>query len=214
MITVTLAAHLLPIEEVLAVFVPVNLLLSTWLVARNHASIDRALLFRRVLPVMGVGMAAGLALFHLRDEGWIKVVFGLFVVGLSALELTRGSAPPTSPVARTLALFASGLVHGLFACGGPLLVWVAGRELTDKGRFRATLSAVWLVLGLVLVVNYALAGTLSVATLPRSALLLPPLGLALWAGERIHHQIPAATFRKAVFVLLLFAGGSLAVRSL
>ena len=213
-ITVTLGAYFLPIEEVLAIFVPVNLLLSAWLVARNHRSIDRALLLRRVLPVMGLGVVVGLALFHLRGEGWIKAVFGLFVVALSALELARGSSPPASAPARTVALFASGVVHGLFACGGPLLVWVAGRELPDKGRFRATLSVVWLLLGLVLVANYTLAGTLSLTTLSRSVMLLPPLFVALWVGERVHHRIDPVTFRKAVFVLLLLAGGSLAARTL
>ena len=210
----TLGAFFLPIEEVLAIFVPVNVLLSAWLVARNHAAIDTTLLLRRVFPLMGAGMVAGLALFHLRDEGWIKGVFGLFVVALSALELSRGAAPPAAPFVRTVAVFAAGIVHGLFACGGPLLVWVTGRELPDKGRFRATLSAVWLVLGLVLVSNYAVAGTLTVTTLSRSAVLLPALAIALWAGEQVHHRIDPGTFRRAVFVLLLLAGGALAARAL
>lgn len=212
LVTVTLAAHLWPIPEVLAVFLPVNLVLSAALVVRNHGAVDGGFLRRRVLPWMGAGFLGGLALFQFQGEGWIKVVFGAFVVVLSLAELWPGPARAGSAGARAAALLGAGVVHGLFACGGPILVWVASREVPDKGRFRATLSVVWLILGAVLIGSYTLAGTVTASTLYRSACLVPVVVAALWIGDDLHHRVDPVTFRRATFVLLLLAGGSLVVR--
>lgn len=212
LVTVTLAAHLWPIGEVLAVFLPVNLVLSAALVVKHHAAVDVPFLRSRVLPWMGAGFLVGLAGFQFQGEGWIKVLFGVFVVGLSLAELWPGPPRAGSAVGRGAALVGAGLVHGLFACGGPMLVWVASREVPDKGRFRVTLSVVWLVLGLILVGSYAVAGTLTASTLYRSACLVPVVFAALWIGDDLHHKVDPVTFRRATFVLLLFAGGSLVLR--
>jgi uncharacterized membrane protein YfcA len=142
---------------------------------------------------------------------------------LASLELRRalrrgasgdGGAPPalSAPVAAA-SLVGAGVVHGLFACGGPMLVYVVGRELADKARFRATLSAVWLLLNLVLLVTYAVSGTLDAGTLRASATMLVSLVVGLVVGEQLHRRLPERAFRIAVFALLLFAGGALLVRS-
>jgi uncharacterized membrane protein YfcA len=204
----------MPVERVLAIFVPVNVCLSAYISTRYRHLVDRRLLARRVLPWMGAGMVAGMALFHLRGEEWIKAAFGAFVVMLSALELRRTAAATPSTATRTSALVGAGIIHGIFACGGPLLVWVAGREIEEKSRFRATLGAVWLVLGVILLANYRLAGTLTIATLGVSLTLLPSLGLGLLLGERLHDRVPQGSFRRGVFALLLFAGASLFARNL
>ena len=218
-VTVTLASLFLPLTFVLAAFVPVNVLLSTYLVLRYRASVDRPILLRRLLPMMTVGMVIGMALFHLRGQGWLKGAFGAFVVTLAAVELLRMRRPqeavaPLAPLAATSALLGAGVIHGIFACGGPLLVYVAGREITDKARFRATLSAVWLLLNLALLVNYRIEGTLSAETLRTSLLLLPALVAGILAGEWVHQRLLERTFRLAVFTLLLFAGGALLARTI
>lgn len=213
-VTVTLASHLMPVEEVLATFMPLNVVMATWIVARNPTLVDRPLLFRRVLPTMGAGFAVGLALVDLLGHPWLKAAFGLFVALLAIAELTGARERPPSPSAARAALLGAGVIHGLFACGGPLLVWVVGRELPDKGRFRATLQAVWWILGVLLLARYAHAGHLTRVTLGHSAWLLLALVIALPIGEAVHRRIAPGPFRKAVFGLLLFAGSSLAVRTL
>jgi uncharacterized protein len=106
------------------------------------------------------------------------------------------------------------VIHGLFACGGPLAVYAIGREIPDKGRFRATLSALWLSFHGVLITNYVLGGELGAATLRESVLLVPSLILGLVAGERLHALVPQARFRQVVSVILLAAGLALLLRSL
>lgn len=219
-VSVTLASAFLPIEEVLAALVPVNLAFSSLLLARVRSHVDRRVLLRDVVAWMLPGMVVGLALFSLRDQAWIKTVFAAFVVALAGRELwtmARGEGPdlqPLGPARRVSALLGAGVIHGLFSCGGPLLVYAVGRELPDKARFRATLSATWVGLNTLLVGRYLLAGTLTRETLPRSALLLVPLGIGLVVGQRIHDRLDPRRFRVAVFALLFFAGLSLLVRSL
>lgn len=214
-VAVTFAAQLLPVDDVLAAFLPVNLLLSAWMVVRYRASIDRERLLRRVLPLMGVGMAVGVLFSMQLGALWLKAVFGAFVVILSSLELRRKVADVRlSPATGIVAMLGAGVIHGLFACGGPLLVWVLGREIQEKGRFRATLATVWLTLGLALLVRYRLNGTLNAASLTTSLWLLPALGLGLWLGEHVHRRVPDGTFRVWIYRLLWLAGISLLARTL
>lgn len=223
-ITVTLASQLLPIDFILPSVVPVNLVLSAYMVARYHHAVDRRLLFRGILPAMSVGVGVGLVLMSKSSDGSLKLAFAIFVVALSVLELKRlvapgeptgsgGSAAATRPVAgplRIAMLFGAGVIHGLFGSGGPLVVYVAGREIEDKRAFRSTLGALWITMGSVLLVGYAASGLVTASTARTSALLAPTVVLAVVIGERVHHTIAERPFRIGVFALLIVAGTALA----
>jgi len=218
-VTVTLGAFLFPLPVVLATFLPANILLSAYMTLRYRHFIDREVLFRRILPLMGLGLVAGLALARLEKASWLKLVFAAFVVTLAARELLqRGEAPPpaspTSGRKRTaVTLITAGVVHGIFACGGPLVVYYAGRTLKDKARFRATLSALWLLLNAVVVASLVQRGAVRGETLAVSALLAAPLVLGIAVGEHLHARVSEARFRRGVFVLLLVAGLVLLART-
>lgn len=218
-VTVTLGAQLLPLDAVLAAFLPVNVLLSLVLTVQNARAIDRALLLRKVIPWMGLGTAAGLALARYRSAGWIKIVFALFVIALSLGELLAlraradERAEPLRPPVAAAALSVAGVIHGLFACGGPLVVYVVGRSLHDKAAFRATLSALWLVMNVVLVATMAIDGSVGPSSLVTSAWLVPPLVVGLFLGDRLHRRLDERSFRVAVFVLLFVAASVLLARS-
>jgi uncharacterized membrane protein YfcA len=230
-VALTLAAWFLPIDRVLVSLLPVNVLLSGYLTWRYRREVDGRVLTRRVLLWMVPGMLLGMAPAALvsvwpglaggaRAGDVIRGVFAAFVVALAAAELWRarqGTAADTralpAPVAAS-ALVGAGVIHGLFACGGPLLVYVVGRELTDKARFRATLSAVWLLLNGALLVPRVVVGDLDREALTGSGVMVASLVGGLALGEWLHHRLPVARFRIAVFALLLVAGLALLVRSL
>ncbi len=214
-VTVTLAAQLMAVDDVLARFLPLNVALSLYLVTRHRKSVDLRLLFRGIVPVMGVGFVGGAVLARWAQPTWIKVAFAAFVVVLSIFELVPRRAAPARvlpPVVRAIALGLAGIVHGMFACGGPLVVWVVSREVKEKAVFRSTLSALWLLLNVVLVTTFVLARKLGPSTLKDSVWLVLPLGLGIVVGEIVHHRLPEAAFRKAVFALLLVAATILLLR--
>jgi uncharacterized membrane protein YfcA len=210
-IAVALGVHLFPLEMLLPVLVPLGLVLSASIAWRERAHTDRRLLVRRILPIMGIGLLIGLAIFERASNAALQRAFGAFVVAVAALELWRGRAG--APAGRTLpplvrggALLGAGVIHGLFSTGGPLLVWALGRSPLAKRAFRATLSTVWLVLGSALSGAYALRGLLDAGSLAATAALLPALAAALLLGERLHRRLDEARFRRAVFALLLATG--------
>lgn len=220
---VSLGAQLLPLEVLLPTYVPVNMLLSAWLVLRHRAHVDTRLLWGRIVPFM----VAGMGLAFLVPAGFAPALllggFGLLVMALAAPELltlarpAAAETPPRAPLslpASALVLGAGGVIHGLFGSGGPLVVYFSGRQQLDKAAFRATLSALWLLLNSLLVGVFAYRGQLDAASLQRSATLLVPLLLGAAVGERLHHRVNVRVFRGLVFGLLFLAGLSLAWRNL
>ncbi len=215
-VALTVGALFFPMPSLLGWLVPVNLVLSGYLVARGRAHLDWKFLLSAVVPLMTAGLLVGIALSRaLSDAEWFKRVFAIFVIAVALHQLLRRAA--LEPLARPIAagaLFAAGVIHGVFATGGPLAVFVASRALPDKAAFRATLAAVWVVLNVLLLPRLWLDGSLSAASLPVSALMLAPLVLGIVAGEWVHHRLDEARFRKVVAALLMVAGATLLFSSL
>lgn len=219
-VAMTVGALWWPVPQLLAWLVPVNLVLSVYLVLRGRGALDWRFLGRRLLPLMAVGLAVGtLVASRANEAAWLKPAFGVFVVGVAAWQLRRalsvhGEGAPLSPPLRAVALLGAGVIHGVYATGGPLAVFVSARELKDKASFRATLSALWVALNSLVLPRLVLQGEITATTLGTSALMLAPLGLGIVAGEWVHHRLDERRFRVAVAALLLLAGGVLAVSSL
>lgn len=214
LLTVSLGALLVPIDHLLPAVVPLNLLLSAALTARTFRDLDRRVLFAEVLPLMAVGLPMGLFLFSALDPAWSQRLLGVlvFVLGLSHLlpAAMVGRALPRPASAGLLIL--AGVVHGAFATGGPLVVYVLGRRL-DKHAFRATLSALWLLLNLVVVGSYVVAGRLDQNTAALAFPLAVGLVLGLVLGERLFARVPEPTFRAWVHGILSLAGLLLVARA-
>lgn len=217
-LSVTLGAHWMPIEVILPSLVPVNMVLSMVLVARSFRSVDVKLLLRRVAPLVALGALAGMALFRFQSGRGLRLGFAVFVVTLATAELVRGiratqQTAKLGAIPSTVLLVMGGVAHGLFGSGGPLVVYVTGRELEGKTRFRATLSALWIALNGALIVNYALSHMLTRESLRGSLLLLPTVPLAVLVGEWVHRRVAERRFRVAVWCVLLVAGMALLFRS-
>lgn len=215
-LTVSLGAHLLAIDELLPAFVPVNMCVSAWLLVRNRHLVAWRTLAVELAPPVAIGAAAGIALFHLPHRLALHLAFAIFVVLLAALELGRLARAVDPVVERRAgaALYAvGGLAHGLFGSGGPMIVYVLRRTLVDKGAFRASLAVVWLTLNLALLINFASMGLFSRATAETSAWFAVAVVPGLLIGQRLHGALDARAFHRVVLVVLLAAGSLLAVRT-
>ena len=221
LLPLALGSLVMPTTSVLFRVVPLNLALSALLVARAHRSIDTRALVARILPAMALGLPVGLfALDHLAPAQ-LQRVFAAFVFVLAAVELaamtrrtTTADAPRALSAPASLALlFVGGVAHGALATGGPPVVYVCARTLPDKATFRATLSALWLLLNVVVVGSYVIHGQVTVVTLRDSVPLVPGLLVGLALGEVLHGRVPDRAFRVVVFVLLLVVAVVLGVRA-
>lgn len=208
-IALSLGALLLPVDQLLPVLVPLNIFMTGYLVSRHWRMIDARMLFGTILPGMVAGTALGYVLLPHLDTQLLKAGFGALILCCTGRELWRlrgAGEPRVRPLwlTRTLTVGA-GISHGLFASGGPLLVYgLAGTRL-DKARLRACLVAVWFTLNSLLTLAFLADGRLLQA-LPQVFGYAPLLLLGVWLGERLHRRFDERLFRIAIYVLLLVAG--------
>lgn len=218
-VAVSLGATYASIAHVLAVFLPLNLALSTYLAVRHRGAVQGRLLATRIVPSMLIGLAAGTALALAVDAERAKLGFAALVVGLALRELVRLARPTATPPAplpaavQATVLVVAGLVHGLYATGGPLVVAVAQRVIAAKAELRATLAVLWISLNLIVLARLVANGDLSAATLTLSAAIAPTLVVALVLGELVHRKVSERGFRWLVALLLLGTGAVLLARS-
>ena len=216
LVCVTFGAQLLDIREVVTLTVPVSILQSGYIALRHRGSIEWKLLLRRILPLMGAGLLVGFLAFRDVQSAWLRPAFGAMVLVLALRELWvlhrgRAEVRKNPPAASVLAMLFAGVIHGVYATGGPLLVYAVGREELDKHQFRSTLSAVWLVLSVALGVGFLLDGRYDASSGRDILVLLPAVPLGLLLGEWLHRRIDERRFKTTVFVLLVVAAISLLV---
>ena len=212
-IALSLGALVLPIAEILPVLVPLNIVMSSTLSWRHRHAIHWPTLWKLILPLMVVGTLAGYGLRPWLGDQLLKSAFGVLVLWFSGRELWRmwrgAIASAHGGLWARVWMFLAGITHGLFASGGPLLVYALSGLSLDKQRFRATLILVWLALNSLLTLVFLLDGSLLPAA-PRIAMLVPVVIVAMVVGEVLHHRVNEQRFRQAVFVVLAVTGGILA----
>ncbi|MBZ0270477.1 sulfite exporter TauE/SafE family protein [bacterium] len=214
-ITLTLGAHFYPVEQLVPVLVPMNFALSLYLAARYREHVDHRQLWTRIAPVSLAAVPVGLSIYFLAQSRTLRVLYATFIIAFAAAGLIRerpGAAPRRPERVRWfdyLWLLLGGVMEGIFAAGGPPIVMYARRAITDKSRFRSTLSLLWVVLVGVLVAGFAVGGAITPLTLKFSAMLIPSLIAGTVLGDRLHHQVNEDRFRLAIHVILFVAGLSL-----
>ena len=216
LIAVALGSFVLDLDALLPALAPMNLALSLYLSIRYRAHVDRSFLFTRLVPLMGLGLPIGMFVFAHADPSLLKRLFGAFLIAIAVLELFRLGRPGDDKrlgrSAEIGMLMLGGMIHGAFMTGGPMAVYVTGRVLTDKNRYRATLSALWAVLNTVVLASYALGGRLTAETAGLVATLVPSIGVGMVLGEVLFRRVSETAFRRTVFTMLLASGALLVVR--
>ncbi|MFT5575633.1 MAG: putative membrane protein YfcA [Bermanella sp.] len=217
-IALSLGALLLPINAMLPVLVPLNICMTGYLAARHQRNIHWPTLLKLILPMMAIGTVLGYGLRPWLGDAGMRSLFALLVIWFAGRELYRSWKSDTNGVERgglwtRCWMLMAGVTHGLFASGGPLLVYALAGVQLDKARFRATLISVWFTLNSLLTIIFAIDGSLFIA-LPRVATYLPILIVGVVIGEWLHSRISEERFKLAVFLLLLLTGCSLFIASI
>ncbi|WLD58929.1 sulfite exporter TauE/SafE family protein [Salinispirillum sp. LH 10-3-1] len=209
-IALSLAALVLPLEQAMFILVPLNILLSGYLSLRYRRFIAVDLLLHRLLPAMLVGMLVGVVLHPWLPSTLLQWLFALLIIWFASRSLWLAYQPLAElkphPVARTYVLtLGAGVTHGLFASGGPLLVYALTGQHLDKRTFRATLSVVWFSLNSLLTGWFLFTGRLS-DSFSTVLWLVPVVISAMVFGEWLHSRISEEKFRRAVLIMLLLTG--------
>ncbi len=212
-IALTLGAQFYTIPELLPVLVALNLPLCAWVVARNPRQVDRNMLVKGIFPWMTLGFVIGVLVAGILAGDVMKKAFGGLVIVVSAIELFgmwKGKVGAMlSPAAFRTWVVGAGLTQGVYASGGPMLVYAVSKTGLDRSRFRATLLAVWLIFNGALLVTYLARGNWDSTAGMRTLALLPLIPLGIVVGDWLHHKVPEKGFTYLVHTCLLIAGAAL-----
>lgn len=209
-IALTLGAFIYPVSTLLTWFVPQVILLSIYMLIKHHEAIDWRLFFRNIIPFMGSGVIVGQIIYYQVDTQSLTMLLGAVVAFLSLRALL--SKPKTEGSSRLWPwTLSAGVVHGIVASGGPLLVYGLNQQNINKAAFRSTLLLVWLVMGLGLVASFITSGQLTSDSLPQIGMLALCLPVSVITGEWAHKRLDQALFQKLINIILLLCGIALIV---
>lgn len=163
---------------------------------------------------IGVGIPAGTALLRLGDPLLVLGVLGAFLiaVGVTFLLLREGLTVRWPAWSTPLVGLISGVLSGLFGTGGPPLVLYYRLAGANKRAFRSNLMAIFLVITLVRLPAYGIAGLLSAERLGGALLVMPAVVMGAYFGQRIHLDLSERGFARLVSLALVIIGALLLLR--
>jgi hypothetical protein len=217
-IALALGIFIFPLETLLPVLVILGFLQSLWLVARWFKYIRWRVLLLSILPAATIGMAIGISYRTLvGNYTQLLILLGVFVMAVSLMEIvliyrTRAAGGGLPWYLGWPILIVGGIFHGIFASGSPLIIYYSSRELKEPAEFRATISMLWLILAVVLIVNLYSIGQINVNTLATTGIVLPGLILGIIFGSRMAFR--TLVFKVLIYALLFVAGLLLVVQQL
>lgn len=209
----TLAMVLPRVQDVVVLLLLVNLPPEALVVTKSRKSIN----WRGVLLIctgIAVGVPLGTIVLRQSNPLFILVLLGGFLVlaGLAFLLLPEGYRVRWPGWSGAVAGGIGGLLAGMFGTGGPPLILFYRLAGLDKTTFRGNLMAIFLVVTLVRLPSYGLAGLITTERLWSAALALPAVLLGTLLGNSIHLRIRELTFQRLVAVALVAIGALLLVR--
>ncbi len=196
---------------------------SVIIVAQKRQFVNKKELLK-ITCIMLAGMVPGfLIINHFSvNSGVLYKTLGIVVIGFTALGIIRSRRQGKNNVKKQNGLFndivmcglllLSGIVHGMFVCGGPLLVVYANDKLKDSDEFRSTVSAVWIVLNSINMFTDIGAGRFNGNTVILLLISTAVLFLAMLIGNLIYKHMNKKAFMVLTYTLMAISGVSLLVK--
>jgi hypothetical protein len=216
-ISLAFGLFLFPLEVLLPALVALAILQSAWLVIRWHRQVNRRLLLITILPLAFAGMLGGILIRDYANEKVLIIVLGVFIILVAAIELIglhvrKTTAGPLPRWQAVPVIVGGGIFHGLFATGGPLIVYYAGREIREQQAFLGTLAVLWLILNVVLYATMWAGGSAGVPSLQLAAMVLPGFIAGVAIGSFI--KVKELTFKTLTWSVLFIVGMIQLIRAL
>jgi len=195
----------------------VPLVLSSSLVgqiATTHA-VGSHISMARVSPfLIGalVGVPIGVSIFHMIDANTFRVATGVILIVYCSVMLLIPGVHKVAIGGRasdTAVGVVSGVMGGLGGLSGPApVIWCALRGW-DKDVQRATFQPLFILVSVLTLLLYAVAGDITADILRMLAIVAPVVLVSSWLGTRVYRRLPEQAFRQTLLLLLLLSGVTL-----
>jgi uncharacterized membrane protein YfcA len=220
-----------PILNILAILVSIGVVIF------NYKSINFQEFFK-ISAVMIIGMIIGFVILHYISVNknllyfiLAGIVLFFTLIGIyenfirkekkvivtssdeNTLSVIKRSETIYHKILMHFILIAAGVVHGMFVCGGPLLVLYASRKLKDRDEFRSTLSLSWIVLNTIILIMDIANGFFNLEVLPNMMITLgissAILIIAILIGNKIAKSLSRKPFMILTYILMAISAVSL-----
>lgn len=221
MISMPIAVRLMDIEKAKVIM---NLFFAagSFLIAYKNRKYINYKVLKKMLIGMIAGMITGMVLFHHLPLSILLRWYALFLIVVAVKKMfdiwkeenIKVSGRKGKKLNATLGgviLLASGILQGMLLSGGSLLVIYAITQMKEKNEFRATVSAVWVVLGGIMGIWHGYRGSYRKDTFFIIGLSLICLLFSKYLGEVIYQKIDQRGFLKLTYALVFVAGITLLI---
>ena len=189
-----------PVVGLATVVISVAVLATSW------RSLDLATSWRLLLA-SAAGMPFGLLLLTRVDEWVMHVLLGSVLVGYGLYNLLRPGLPALHREGWAFPFgFVAGVLGSAYNTSGPPVIVYGTMRRWPPDTFRATLQGFFLVNSLMIVASHGLAGLWTPMVWELVLWSMPALLLGIAAGIAVQRRIPAASFGRLVYALLVAIG--------
>lgn len=172
---------------------------------------------RELLKITGVMLAfvlAGLWLFDSLNMDFLLVFYGIIIILIGARRLFFPTDRKMPGWLKWVFLCAAGLMQGMFVSGGSFLTVYAASQLEEKQTFRATVSCVWVILNIFMIVSNLRDGSFTPPVVSTVLWGIIPTVAATVLGTLIAKKLNRDTFIKLTYVILLICGTVLLISNI
>ena len=205
MLAMPVSMILIGVDEAKAILNILGFLASIWIVLKNFRYVNKRE-FLKITSIMLIGIFAGVEIFDsLRVDSLLKI-YAVIIIAIALKSMLIKKKLKFPEYMMLIIVVLAGVIHGMFISGGSLLVIYAAKKFDDKSEFRATLSAVWIVLNLYLMILHINQGLMSTEVFRLTLYSVIPLFGGIAIGNVIHKKLNQQTFLNITYVLLLASG--------
>jgi uncharacterized membrane protein YfcA len=212
-----LLALVLPLKVLVPVWTLLGFASSVAILGRERKNVSRDA-FIAFVPWCLAGIAIGLYFFSRADSRILAHGLGVLIIVYAAFAMWNALRPADNavrmppamgPVAATVA----GLVGAIFGTMASMffVIFLDTRTL-PKAQFRATMSAMLMLLSTVRGIGYYAVGEFTVDSWLMFAAAFPAMLAGICAGDRIQVRLNEATFRQVACATLCLCGVTLLLK--
>lgn len=168
--------------------------------------------FIKIIFFMLIGLFLGINFFEKISTNYLLNIYAVIIILIALKNIFIKKIIIKLPlIVIVIIIILAGIIQAMFLSGGALLVIYAIIALKNKSEFRATLSAVWVTLNIVLIINQARLGYVTPDILKLTSIALIPSIVAIFLGNILHKCIKQKTFIKITYIILLISGVALII---
>lgn len=161
-----------------------------------------------------LGIPLGLVVFSSVDVQVLKALLGVGVLCSVVLLVKGSSLPNTGAWLEWVAGILSGALAASLSTNGPPLVFALQGRKMPIARFRATISMIFTVSGVLTLLSFALLREVTQDQLAAALTSVPVLLIGIFLGRRLQRFVNETVSRRFVLTLLTVAGISALIAGL